>query len=305
MKRQVFFLLLFLLMGMSGCGTKEDNETESYMIGIAIKSTGSEYWMSVQSGIEKAAQDYGVKVRMVSPDDEIDSSMQSKMICDLIHSGVDALAVSPIRSDEADYLEEAQKAGIPVYAFDTKILDDDIPYIGIDNEKAGEILAEEMARQLGGKGNVGIISGSLDQTAHLERVDSIRKYLEENTEIKVSFIESGYANVLMTETEIAGLLQEYPQIDGIFVTSASTALGLAEYMENEPVKIMTIDTQQDAIEALKRGKIAALATQPGYEIGYEMIRYITEQKTKLPDKGNGLIIGTELLNSENVETREE
>ena len=58
------------------------------------------------------------------------------MIRDLLKMKVDALAVSPIDSnDNQDYYLQAQELEIPVYSYDTPIADVEVPYIGIDNEK--------------------------------------------------------------------------------------------------------------------------------------------------------------------------
>ena len=58
-KRQIGKLGLMLLAGilMAGCGkTKEEAKTPKYTIGVVTKSKSSEYWMSVCSGMEDAAE---------------------------------------------------------------------------------------------------------------------------------------------------------------------------------------------------------------------------------------------------------
>lgn len=128
---------------VTGCARNEKTESDEkpYTIGVVTKSRNSEYWMSVCSGMEKAGKDYGVSVKIISPDSESNDRMQKKMIHDLIRQDVDALAISPISSYDAPYLAEAEEAGIRIVAYDTKILAKGIPYIGIDNRKAGEELA--------------------------------------------------------------------------------------------------------------------------------------------------------------------
>ena len=161
---------------------------------------------------------------------------------------VDALAISPISSYDAPYLEEAEEEGIRVVAYDTKIMADGIPYIGIDNRKAGEELAADMAGRLSNCGKVGIVSGDLRQTAHSERVEGILSYIEKNTDIEIAFVESGYANLLISDAEISRIFSEHPDIDGIFATSGVTALGIRQYLGESPVLVMTVDAQQDALD---------------------------------------------------------
>ena len=100
--RTVTAIMLGLCV-ISGCARREsaESEEEPYTIGVVTKSRDSEYWMSVCSGMEKAAGDYRVSVRIISPDSESNDKMQKKMIHDLIQQNVDALAISPISSYDA------------------------------------------------------------------------------------------------------------------------------------------------------------------------------------------------------------
>lgn len=286
-------LLCALLAGsVPGCQKHQSAETENpkYVIGVVTKSRDSEYWMSVCSGMEKAASDLGVSVIIMSPDTETDEKSQQQMIGSLLKKDIDALAVSPINSYNAqDYLKRAEEKGIQVVSYDTKILEKGVPYIGIDNEKVGRDLAEYMAGRMKKKGLVGIISGNLKQSSHASRLKGFKDYIEKNTDIKIAFTESGYSNLRMSEQEISRLMKEHPDLNGIFATSAVTALGIMEYMGDRPVLIATVDAQEDALNAVKKGRIAALAYQPGYEIGYETIRYIVNQKEGKKQPGQKMI----------------
>lgn len=290
---------------MAGCtpGTKTEVLKERYTIGVVTKSKDSEYWMSVCSGMEKAAKDYGVSVKILSPDSESDDKMQKKMIRDLIADDVDALAISPISSYDTSYLEAAAGKGIRVAAYDTKIMAEGIPYIGIDNRKAGEELAAVMAEKLGNQGRVGIVTGDLRQTAHSERMEGIRSYIEEHTDIEIAFVESGYANLRISETEISRIFSEYSDIGGIFATSGVTALGIRQYLGKSPVLVMTVDAQQDALAAVEQGEIAALAAQSGYGIGYETIRFIAENRGDESGRLEDRILDADILTADNVKSR--
>ncbi|WP_242858470.1 substrate-binding domain-containing protein [Robinsoniella peoriensis] len=288
---------------LAGCSNRQEtvSKNDAYVIGVVTKSRDSEYWMSVCSGMEKAADEEGVSVLIVSPDTETDAVLQKKMIQDLLDKKVDALAVSPIDSySNADYIKKANEMGIPVFAYDTQIADAEVPYIGIDNEKTGWELGKYMAKQLHNNGKVGIISGDLKQMAHAGRIKGFEDYIQKNSDIQVAFVESGYSNLQMSEREITRLMNENPDISGILATSAVTALGIMEYMKGSPVAIVTVDAQEDAIEAVKNGGIAALASQSGYEIGEETVRYIVNHK-KGSDQEDQKILPVEVITNENVE----
>lgn len=302
-KTGILFLEVLCMVLLAGCSNRQEtvSKNDAYVIGVVTKSRDSEYWMSVCSGMEKAADEEGVSVLIVSPDTETDAVLQKKMIQDLLDKKVDALAVSPIDSySNADYIKKANEMGIPVFAYDTQIADAKVPYIGIDNEKTGWELGKYMAKQLHNKGKVGIISGDLKQMAHAGRIKGFEDYIQKNTDIQVAFVESGYSNLQMSEREITRLMNENPDISGILATSAVTALGIMEYMKGSPVAIVTVDAQEDAIEAVKNGGIAALASQSGYEIGEETVRYIVNHK-KGSDQEDQKILPVEVITNENVE----
>ncbi len=302
-KTGILFLGVLCMVLLAGCSNRQEtvSKNDAYVIGVVTKSRDSEYWMSVCSGMEKAADEEGVSVLIVSPDTETDAVLQKKMIQDLLDKKVDALAVSPIDSySNADYIKKANEMGIPVFAYDTQIADAEVPYIGIDNEKTGWELGKYMAKQLHNNGKVGIISGDLKQMAHAGRIKGFEDYIQKNSDIQVAFVESGYSNLQMSEREITRLMNENPDISGILATSAVTALGIMEYMKGSPVAIVTVDAQEDAIEAVKNGGIAALASQSGYEIGEETVRYIVNHK-KGSDQEDQKILPVEVITNENVE----
>lgn len=71
-------VLLTIALG-GGCGWNEsyENVNESYVVGVVTKSSTSEFWMSVNSGM-KAAEKYNMKVIIMSPDTDWQRYLQSK-----------------------------------------------------------------------------------------------------------------------------------------------------------------------------------------------------------------------------------
>lgn len=308
MRRKLTLMLAVLLAAsfLAGCSWRKEtagyDQEKKFTIGVVTKSRDSEYWMSVCSGMEKAASDLDVSVIIMSPETEMDEDVQNKMLDGLLKKDIQALAVSPIDSyNTRKYLEKAKAKGIPVYSYDTRIVSGDIPYVGIDNEKVGKGLAEYLTRQLQPGAKIGIITGSLNQSAHKMRLRGFQEYIEQNSDMEIAFVESGYSNLQMSEREISRLMSEHPDISGIFATSAVTALGIMDYLKDRPVLIATVDAQEDAIEAVRNGGIAALACQSGYDIGYEAVKYITEAKGEINGKQKDRILDIEIITKENAD----
>lgn len=289
-------LLTVCLLCMGGCANRAEPE-DGFVIGMVTKSRNSEYWMSVCAGMEKAAKERNVQVVIFSPDTEADKAVQKRMIQDLLSMKVDALAVSPIDSyDNKDYIGLAERMEIPVYSYDTPVKDAPLPYIGIDNETVGYELARVLADKIGHAGNIAIIAGSREQASHGERIKGFERYMEGEPDIVIGVVKDGYSNLRVSEQEIES---RYPDLDGIMITNAVTALGLTEATRGTGIAIASVDDQEDAIRAVEEGRIAVLGAQSGYDIGYETVNYIVNDKMDIkqePEK----ILDTQILTQENV-----
>lgn len=287
---------------LSGCGpSAKKTEEEKVTIGVVTKSKSSEYWLSVCDGMEDAAEKYHADVVILSPDSETEEKVQKNMIRDLLKTDIQALAVSPIDSYECEeYVQQAKEKGISVYACDTPIEDADVPYIGIDNEKLGYELGEQLARALDHKGKIGVIAGDFNQAGHRMRVNGFEKYMEKESGITIEMVRNGYSNMQVSQKDVDEILKKYPDLDGIMTTSAVTALGLAEATEGREISIVSVDAQEDALKAVQDGRIVALGAQSGYQIGYETIRYIVND---LEGKrtGEDEILDSQVLTTENID----
>lgn len=300
-KMRALLLLTAFMLWCGGCAGENPGEPEGdFTIGVVAKSRNSEYWMSVCAGFEKAAREQNVNVVILSPDTEGEKKIQKKMIEDLLKMQVNALAVSPIDSyDNQDYILKAKELGIPVYSYDTPIADAEVPYIGIDNRAIGYELARVLAEKMGHEGNLAVIAGSRQQASHERRVIGFKAYMKEEPGITIEVEKDGYSNLRVSEQELEEIQRDYPKLCGIMTTSAVTALGLAEATKDTGILIAAVDDQEDAVRAVEEGRIAVLAAQSGYEIGYETVIYIVNEKKNVK-QDREKILEAEILTRENV-----
>jgi len=281
MKKIVLCLFLFLFVG--GC-RMADEETPiaqpRYTIGVVLKAMNSEYWLAVRSGLQRAADDHHVNVLVLYAQDESAVAEQKEMIFDLLESRIDALAVSPCDVSQSKiYLNYAQAKKVPVFTIDE--MADGIPYIGSDNYHIGQIAAKALADRMAGHGSVGIVSGNQTQNAHSERVAGFTKYLADHTDMQVQDYRHAGSNLKKASMQAEEMLTAHPDIEGIFATNGMMALGVIECeammpQKKEPVHVVGVDTQNDVILAVKQGKMDALVSQSGYDIGYLAISTIVQ-----------------------------
>ena len=77
-------------------------------------------------------------------------------------------------------------AGIPVIAWDADAPESQrIAYVGTDNVAAGKIAGEELAKAIGGKGKVAILTGSLTAVNANQRIEGFKEALKAYPDIEI------------------------------------------------------------------------------------------------------------------------
>lgn len=161
-----------LALMLSGCReepvSKEpvgEETSEAIQIGITFDSFIIERWQRDRDVFVSAAQELGAEVNvqnangdMAEQVDQIDYFIQKKM---------DVIVVVQVASDEdageiRDAIGRAQRAGIPVVAYDRLVLDADVDlYISFDNVEVGRLMAEHMKEHLGVEGTILQVCGPM------------------------------------------------------------------------------------------------------------------------------------------------
>lgn len=259
----------------------------------------SEHWLSVRSGMTEAAQKNNMRLIVITAENETAFAEQNKIIGDLLANDIDALIVSPTNINHTkEFVDLARKKNIPVFSIDEEI--DEIIYIGSNNYAVGEMAAAFMAANLPAGSEVSVISGSANQNAHIQRTAGFVDYIEKNSSLIIGKTMAAETQYRQAMTQAEKLLRERPNTRGIFVTSAIMTLGVIETTENFPVMIIGVDTQNDAIMAVKNGKIDALISQDGHESGRLAIEVVAAHMNNEPvQKYN--FIRNELITADNAE----
>ncbi|MBR2188300.1 MAG: substrate-binding domain-containing protein [Eubacterium sp.] len=279
-------LLLSLVLLISACAANQPDEPKEperpYVIAIT-KAMNSLHWLSVQEGMEHAADNFGVDLTVRWPKDEDNIDVQMQILEDVIKAKPDALAIAPCAPEIIlQNYKKIQEAGISLFYMDEEpVAGAPAPYVGSDNYHAGELAACELAAALPDGAEVAVIGGDKHLTAHARRMQGFSDTVRGETSMTCT-----------AEREVAGvsveggrdamrqLLNEYPQISGVFCGSAMLVMGALEACEEagrSDILLVGMDTQSDALSALEEGKLLAMVSQNGYEIGSETIRRISEE----------------------------
>lgn len=250
---------------------------QEYKVGVVLKAMDSEHWLAVRSRMENTAREKGMRLIVMAPENEAAYAEQEQIVRDLLAADVDALVIAPVDIDRADvYVGMAAERAVPLLTIDEKITD--VPYIGSDNYAIGQMAAAYMAEHIPEGGTVGILAGVAQQDAHRQRVAGFRDYVREHGGLRLVAVTMDAAQYREAALQTERMIEEHPDLAGLFVTSAIMSLGAVDTLSAHaahPV-LVGVDTQNDALRALRDGRMDAIISQDGNDTGRAAIEAVSD-----------------------------
>jgi len=239
------------------------------------------YWKSVEAGLrqaEKEAQAAGKNVEVIwdAPTTDGDRTAQISMVENYVNQKVDGIILCPLDDNAlVAPAEKAHRAGIPLVIVDSTLnYPETVAFVGTDNFKGGQIAGEELARELGGKGNVILMRFNSGSASCAAREGGFLDAMKRHPNITILSSEN-YAGPTREQALDMGLnlLNNFKgQVDGIFTPNESTTNGMLLALQKAQlagkVKFVGFDGGAQNMEGLKDGGINALVLQNPYAMGY-------------------------------------
>ncbi|MBS5703514.1 MAG: substrate-binding domain-containing protein [Butyricicoccus pullicaecorum] len=294
-------LMLASLLACTGCGSANyETGAPDYTVGVVLKTQESEHWLRIRSGMERAAEEENVRLLLAWPTDELSTGEQRDIIADMLRCDIDALVVAPCDSWDCGWFRTAaEEKGILVFTTDTAALDCAIPYIGSDHQKIGRTAAGYLQNALPAGSKVGVVAGFQGQQSLAARTDAFRTALATDSRLRLLRVEPGCLSFASALDAARSLIED--GADALFCTSAVLGLGAAAAVRetDAAVRIVAVDTQDDALKAVETGAFDALITQSGEEIGRRTIETVAAALRGKTPPGETYIAG-EVLTADNI-----
>lgn len=304
---------MFLLV--SGCGggssggpaAGEDRLT----IGVIPKSTGGEYWETVEIGARRAAVELGVDLKWEGTVTETEFAEQNKIIENMITLGVDGLALAPLnRVAMQKMVARSVQAGIPVVIFDSEVEGDaHSSFVATDNRAGGELGAQHLAGLLEPGSSVMVmryVQGAGSTEARSEGAIEVLRSAG-HTVVADPYPDTG--TVEGCKTAAANTLEGFVtdgvlKLDGIFAANLYSTLGVLEALNDLQKSGVTVetafvgfDTSEKLLLGIKEGSIDALVAQNPENMGYLTVKTLVavlqgEEVERVVDTGVRLVVRT-------------
>jgi ribose transport system substrate-binding protein len=247
-------------------------------IPLISKGFQHQFWQAVKTGADKAAAELKVEVTFEGPDNETMVDRQIDMLSAALAKKPAALGFAALDSQAAiPLLKQAEKANIPVIAFDSGV-DSNIPKTtaATDNIAAAALAADKMAELIGGAGKVAVIAHDQTSRTGIDRVDGFTKRMKEkHPKIEVVTVQYGAGDHLKSTEITKSILQANPDLKGMFGANEGSAIGVVNgvrEMKRTGLVIIGYDSGKQQKQAIRDGLMAGAITQNPVGIGYETVK---------------------------------
>jgi ribose transport system substrate-binding protein len=269
----VALLCAFMLMSASFALAAESKVNMNvYWIG---KTLNNPWWISVADFAQKEADALGVNLTIAIPQEEVDLERQISMIEAAVQSGAKALVISAASSDGVGpAIKAAREAGLAIVNFDTRISDKSLvdAFVGGDDEAGAYKAGKYICEKLGGKGEVAVITGLLEQSTGVDRRAGFLRACKEYPDITVVAEQGAEWSSDKAFNVMTNILTANPNVKGVFACNDQMAVGMvnaAEAAGKSPDDLILVgyDGILDAVNMVLQGRLDAFVSLPNLDEG--------------------------------------
>lgn len=276
----------------TGGTTATTGAKKDLKIALIAKSSTNPVFLASRTGAEAAAKDLGPKnginitIDWLTPQQE-SGEEQAKRIAQAVNNGDNVILMSC--SDAAKVtgaINDAVDKGVPVMTFDS-----DAPqskrfaFYGADDKEVGTEVMDELASQMGGKGNVAILAGNQNAPNLQARQQAVRDEAKKYPGITI--VGTFYHNETPDDATAAvkQAMSANPQINGWAMVGGWPlfARGLLTDLDPSKVKVVAVDALPAELDYVDKGIAPVLLAQPVYDWGYKSVSIIVDHVTNGKD----------------------
>lgn len=277
--------LLSILAALTGCQTGPKKK----QIAVIPKATSHVFWLTVQAGAFAAGRELGVDVLWNGPSTETEYTRQIQIVDSMVARHVDAIAVAAAEEKAlVQPVDRAMAAGIPVTVFDSGLASDNyMTFLATNNYEGGVTAARELARLVGGEGEVALLMHMPGSRSSMDRERGFHETVaKEFPKIKIVAEQFGQSDRAKARAVAENFLTANPKLKGIFASTEPSSVGAALAIKGRglvgKIRLVAFDNSDSMLEDLKGGAIDAMIVQDSYKIGYEAVRTLVDKLNGKP-----------------------
>ena len=278
-----------LVLGLAACGGDDGGGSASgggggggggdYEVAFIQGVAGDEFYITMQCGIEAAAEELGVTVTTQGPQ-QFDPALQTPIVDSVVASQPDGLLIAPTDVSAMNRpIRAAAEAGITVGLVDTTLEDPSmaVTQVASDNEGGGAAAFEAIKQANPDGGTVLVVGHEPGISTNEARIKGFLDALAQDP--KFTALPTQYAQNDPAEGAriVTSTLQAHPDLIGIFGTNLFAAEGAATGLRQAGatgVTVVGFDAGPAQVEALQNGTVQALVAQQPADIGRQGLEQV-------------------------------
>jgi ribose transport system substrate-binding protein len=225
------------------------------LIAFSVSGTTNPFYASMAQGVREEAAKQGLDALILDAQDKAEK--QASDIEDARTRGIKALLINPVNASVAPVVANVIKAGIPVFTVQRNLPDLKVTaHVGANNVLIGEQLISWWAKSVGGKeSKILIMTGTPGAASSEDRIVGIKNTLPKHPNIKVLAMQTGYYDRARALPVAENMLQAHPDAEAILCLNDNMAMGVLAAAKGKAIKIVGIDANPDAVQAVAQGAL--------------------------------------------------
>jgi ribose transport system substrate-binding protein len=259
---------------LSGCQPKSAHKV------AFVTNNASDFWTIARKGVEKADSELDDVTADFKLPGEGTAAEQKRIIDDLVATGIEGIAISPVDPDnQTQLINDTAKKTLVITQDSDAPKSDRAVYIGTDNVAAGRQAGELIKEALPNGGRIMVFVGKSDARNAAERYQGIKEALQ-GSKVEIIDIRTDDTDRARAKTNAADTLVKYPDIAalvGLWSYNGPAILNAVKDVNKVgQVKIICFDEEDETLAGVKDGSIFATVVQQPYEFGYQSVKIMSQ-----------------------------
>jgi ribose transport system substrate-binding protein len=236
-------------------------------VALVLGVKGSPFYDALACGAKAKAKQLGLTLKVSAPD-QFAADSQIPIMTAVTASRPAVGAIVPTDAQALiPPIQQLASAGTRVITVDQVLANPSVAKSQIitDNLAGGAMAADEMAKLIGGKGKVLVITQPPGSSAQDQRTEGFVKQLKKYAGIKYLGAQYQSDDPQKAAQIVTSTLSAHPDLTGVFSTNDQGAIGaitgLKQAHATNKVKLVAYDAAPTEVNALKNGSISALIAQ--------------------------------------------
>ena len=295
-RRTIVTALFVMPLALTACGGRESTTPSTgaapagqrgLKIAMIAKSSTNPVFLSARTGAEAAAKELSqknnvpIEIVWLTPPSE-DGQVQAQRIAQAVNEGASAVLISCSDAGKVTgAINDAVSRGVQVMTFDSDAPQSQrFAFYGVDDEKTGQAVMDELAAQMGKKGTIAILAGNQNAPNLRKRVDGVKQTAAAKyPDIKIAGTFYHIETPQDAAAEVIRVQNAYPQVQGWAMIGGWPLFTqtLLKDLDPSKVKIVAVDGLPAELAYVEKGLAPVLLAQPTYLWGYESVNRIFDK----------------------------